>query len=209
MRISLNLPSPLLASIPESMNIRRQTSDFSVLMSVWALGRGKSFGKQMFILFFCLKPIHQFTLDGQVLPKELLGNNERKYRLGEWHRQRKGLRWEDVSMTVLGKRMWQTAHCCRPQVSASLFFVFYPLNNIQKVWGPCSGPLPAEHSQNSVFTERSVGSHPWWTVLGLHCQHWYSFVDNVPTLGVKAHFLLGFTEPSCMRPSWRNHQFPG
>lgn len=122
-------------------------------MSVWALGRGKSFGKQMFILFFCLKPIHQFTLDGQVLPKELLGNNERKYRLGEWHRQRKGLWWEDVSMTVLGKRMWQTAHCCRPQVSASLFLCFALSTTYKK----CEGHVQALFQQSTprtVYSQR-------------------------------------------------------
>lgn len=171
MRISLNLPSPLLASIPESMNIRRQTSDFSVFMSAWALGRGKSFGKQMFVLFCYLKPIHQFTLDGQVLPKELLGNNGRKYRLGEWHRQRKGLWWEDVSMTVLGKRMWRTAQCCRPQVSASLFCVLpsqQHTKSVRAMFRPSSSrALPEQCIHREISGIPSLVNCPWVTLSAL------------------------------------------
>lgn len=87
------------------MGVRRKTSDCSVCMGVGALGRGNFWGEANVYSLLLFKA-HPSVHTGQprlptrlgretVLPEELLGNNGRKYGLGEW------LGWGGC-----GERMW-------------------------------------------------------------------------------------------------------
>lgn len=159
-----NLTETLPPSIPESMGVRRNTSDCSVYMSCGGTGEGEtSEEKQMFILFCCLKPIHRFTLDSQdclqswegrqYCPRTCWGTME-----GNTDSE------NDTDGGVVARGCEQDSvggadvRNCTPLLDPA--FCIPALLSQQppgRLWGPCPGPLPAESSQGSLINKRVSG----------------------------------------------------
>lgn len=148
--------------------------------------------KQMFILFCCLKLIHRFTLDGQDC---LRGWEGRQYCPRScWRTMAENTDSEnDTDGGVVARVCEQDGvggadvRNCMPLLDPAFCL---PLLLSQqppgRLWGPYPGPLPAESSQSSLFTGRSVGSLRCWTILQLRYQHWYASEDKVLTLWQRA-----------------------
>lgn len=120
-----------------------------------------------------------------VLPKELLGNNGRKYGYGEW--QNGGVVARGCEQDGVGKA--DVRKCTLLLDPAFCLPVLLSQQPLERLWGPYLGPLPAESSQRGLFTRGSVESHPCWTTLWLHCQHQYVPEDKLPTLCNREQFL--------------------
>ena len=127
----------------------------------------------MFILFCCLKPIHQFTLDGQDCLQSWEG---RQYCPRScWGTMEGNTDLENDMDGGVVVRGWEqdgvggavVRNCTPLRDPAFCLLVLLSQQPPERWWGPYPGPLPAESSQSGLFTRGQWDPTP----AELSCSH--------------------------------------